>query len=388
MKFIYCSNCKRRVPNVNFCEYCCEPLGIFRCECEHEIVKPTEIRIIPYEATSEVFSLQIDKVTMVCTKCFKEYIFSKDDFDFKNLNSIYFSKRIENEALKYANLCKFCEHCTTFHFSDKCETSDKNTSPIKTIYITNIDKLFRTENKEYRVQSGTYWFDDIIYGGFPSITSTLFLTDLGHERSFFELQYIIEGLKSSEVVLLVLDRDPYEFMSKLEQHLPIKIDKYFKMGNLRIIDLYSCEALGLPPSYQESGIIRSAKDLTSVAIAITRSLSSLKKRTTKRTLLNIISYILKVSEKHIIEFTCDTISKLKKENFTILLTAEKKSLNEKVISHLSDIMDNILESTSAKKEIDGKTFLEKSIGVRVMKNETPDPEFHKIRIRNDRMYVL
>ena len=387
MKFVQCSNCKRRVPNLNYCEYCREPFGPFKCDCGHDTVKPTEIKIIPYEAKADLFTLQIDKVTMVCTKCFKEYEFAKDDFDFKKLNSVYFSKRAENEALKYANICKYCKNCETFHFTDKCEITESETSQIKNIYIMNLDKLFNVEQKTYRIPSGTYWFDDIIKGGFPNLSNSLYYSDIGPEKHFFEVQFVKEGLKNGEALLVVIDTDPNEFITRLEETLTIKVEKYFEMGNLIIIDLYSCEELNLPPSYDGKGIIRSAKDLTSVAIAITKALSNLKKKTCKRALLNIISYVLRISERHLIEFTRDTLNKLKKEKFTVLLTVESELIDQ-TGAKLYKIMDNIIESNSIKKEIDDKVVQEKRIITHLMKNTIPDPEFRQIRIIENKMYVI
>ncbi len=387
MKFVSCNNCKKRVPDINFCEYCRGPLREFKCECGNDLVKPAEMKIIPFEAKPELFILIIEKVLMVCTKCFKEYEFSKDDFDFKKLKNVYFSKRAEREAIKYANICRYCDNCETFHFTEKCGIEDKKTSPIKNAYIMNIDKLFNVENKEYKPSSGTFWFDDLVEGGLPDQSSTLYYTDLGPEKFLFEIQFIKEGLKNGEAVLVVLDSDPNEFRKRLEKKLAIKVEKYIKMETLMIIDLYSCEELDLPPSYDQEGIIRSAKDLTSVAIAITRALNKLKKRTCKRALINIISYVLRVSKKHIIEFTRDTINKLKKEHFTTLLTTEKKLIDEKRRSELSEIMDNIIESDATKKEINDKLIVKKRLGILVMKDITPDQEYHPIKITKEKMFI-
>jgi len=104
-------------------------------------------------------------------------------------------------------------------------------------------------------------------------------------------------------------------------------------------------------------------------------------------LLNIISYVLRVSERHLIEFTRDTLNKLKKEKFTVLLTVESELIDQ-TGAKLYKIMDNIIESNSIKKEIDDKVVQEKRIITHLMKNTIPDPEFRQIKIIENKMYVI
>ena len=55
---------------------------------------------------------------------------------------------------------------------------------------------------------------------------------------------------------------------------------------------------------------------------------------------------------------------------------------------LSEMMDNVIESNSIKKEIGDRLVLEKRIGIHVMKDTSFNPEFHQIKIVENKMYIV
>ncbi len=242
-----------------------------------------------------------------------------------------------------------------------------------------------------RAKTGIGGLDDLLAGGIPYRDHIFFHAPTSLEREYFEIKFIIEGLKRRESALIILFETVEEFIDRFRE-FDFPINGYIKEGMLKIVDLYSCTQKDVSASFEENGIVRSAKDLTSVNLAINIAIEGLKKSISKRLISHIISFVNIVSPNNLVSYTRDLILKLKKNEFTSYFFIEKAQDNsllydQNLFVDLDNLFNGHFEIFNEKKQIDGNLAIRKIFSIRRMDNSNFDSGYYPLTFEKNKLYI-
>ena len=96
-----------------------------------------------------------------------------------------------------------------------------------------------------RVRTGVEGFDPIVGGGLPEGTSIVLQGPSGNEKDLFGLQFLAEGLRSGEaVVIVVSSQSPEQYLESLAK-LGVNVKEAIAGNRIKIVDWHS---------YQETNV--------------------------------------------------------------------------------------------------------------------------------------
>src|SRR6266545_3551819 len=226
---------------------------------------------------------------------------------------------------------------------------------------------------EVRVRTGVDGFDPIVGGGLPEGASVILQGPTGNEKDMFGMQFLAEGLRSGEAVLIVVSSmSPEEYLESLSK-LGADVKEAIAGNRLKVVDWHSYQEGNVAGVEERDHVLRCSVDLTNVGIALSRALAALAPGIPRRAVLEILSPALQAFEVgQVYAFAQSTKAKLARAKVAALFLLEKEMHNAATVSGVTQPFDGVID-IDRHRETD--TIVRK-IGVLSMKDTIPDEKFH------------
>ncbi|TLZ65678.1 MAG: hypothetical protein E6K16_02595, partial [Methanobacteriota archaeon] len=225
-----------------------------------------------------------------------------------------------------------------------------------------------------RVRTGVEGFDPIVGGGLPEGTSIVLQGPSGNEKDLFGLQFLAEGLRSGEALLIVVSsQSPEQYLESLAK-LGVNVKEAIAGNRIRVVDWHSYQETNVAGVEERDHIIRCSVDLTNVGIALSRALGTLAPGVPRRAVLEFLSPALQAFEVgQVYSFAQSSKAKLARHKFTALFLLEKEMHTPATVSTVSQPFDGVIDID---RQREGDAIVRK-IGVLSMKDTAPDARFHE-----------
>src|SRR5881397_2995121 len=191
---------------------------------------------------------------------------------------------------------------------------------------------------EVRVRTGVEGFDPIVGGGVPEGASVVVQGPSGSEKEMFGLQFLAEGLRSGEAVVIVISStSPEQYLESLSR-LRVPVKEAIEGNRLKVVDWHSYQEENVAGVEERGHVYRCSVDLTNVGIAISRALGKLAVGVPRRAVLEILSPGLQV-----FDFSKSTKAKLSRHKVTALFLLEKEMHDAATVSSVSQPFDGVID---------------------------------------------
>src|SRR3989442_6461699 len=227
---------------------------------------------------------------------------------------------------------------------------------------------------EVRVRTGVEGFDPIVGGGVPEGASVVVQGPSGSEKEMFGLQFLAEGLRSGEAVVIVISStSPEQYLESLSR-LRVPVKEAIEGNRLKVVDWHSYQEENVAGVEERGHVYRCSVDLTNVGIGISRALGKLAVGLPRRPMLEILSPGLQVFEVgQVYAFSKSTKAKLSRHKVTALFLLEKEMHDAATVSSVSQPFDGVIDIDRHR---EGDAIVRK-IAVLSMKDTAPDEKFHE-----------
>ncbi|TLZ56356.1 MAG: hypothetical protein E6K17_04210, partial [Methanobacteriota archaeon] len=228
-----------------------------------------------------------------------------------------------------------------------------------------------------RIPTGVEGFDPIVGGGLPGGASVVLQGPSGTEKDLFALQFLAEGLRAGEaVVVAISSQSPEQYLESLAK-LGVNVAEAVAGNRLRVVDWHSYKQENVAGVEEREHVIRCSVDLANVGIALSRALGALASGVQRRAVLEILSPALQVFEVgQVYAFAQSSKAKLSRHKVTALFLIEKEMHSLPTLSSLSQPFDGVIDID---RQREGDTISRK-IGVLSMKDTVPDGTFHEFLV--------
>ena len=232
-----------------------------------------------------------------------------------------------------------------------------------------------------RVRTGVEGFDPLVGGGLPEAVSVVLRGPSGNEKDTFGHQFLAEGLRAGDaVVVVVSSTTPEQYLESLAK-LGVNVKEAIAGNRLKVVDWHAYQEESVAGVEERDHVYRASVDLTNVGIALSRALTALAPGTTRRAVLEILSPALQAFEVgQVYAFAQSTKAKLSRHRVTALFLLEKEMHDEATVSSVSQPFDGVIE---IERRREGDEIVRK-VGVLSLKDTVPDAKFHVFHILADR----
>jgi KaiC/GvpD/RAD55 family RecA-like ATPase/Flp pilus assembly protein TadD len=231
--------------------------------------------------------------------------------------------------------------------------------------------------------SGVGGFDSFLVGGFPKGASIILQGPSGAEKELFCLQFVVEGLRRGESVIVILSsKSPKKFLKMLSEH-GIDIEKVLKEKKIIIIDWFSHKIESIKDVQDEGVVLRCSADLKNVSIALGKALSKVKGDKV-RAVAEILSPALSTyTVQEVYKFAQGCKAKLDLKNTTTLFLLEMEMHDRVTISSLQQPFDGVVEIIREKVE----DRIVRKIGVLSMKDSDVPSRYEVLNLDRNEVWV-
>ena len=195
-----------------------------------------------------------------------------------------------------------------------------------------------------RVKTGVKGLDDLIQGGLPAGSAVVLESPSGIEKDCFASEFVMEGLRDGEAVLVVLSsKPPTALFEELREKGFDPIELYGE-GRLSVVDWYSQRQESVADVEDAGLVVKASADLLNVGIAITKAISALAQDKTKRAMIEMLSPALsayQISQVH--GFVQSTKAKLDRQNVTSIFLVDKEMHDSATLSTLVRPFDGVID---------------------------------------------
>jgi len=225
-----------------------------------------------------------------------------------------------------------------------------------------------------RVRTGVEGFDPIVAGGLPEGSSVVLQGPPGNEKDLFGLQFLAEGLRSGEAIVIVIaSQSPEQYLESLGK-LGVNVKEAIAGNRIRVVDWHSYQEGNVAGVEEREHVIRCSVDLTNVGIALSRALGTIAPGVPRRAVLEVLSPALQVFEVgQVYAFAQSSKAKLARHKFTALFLLEKEMHSPATVSSVSQPFDGVIDIDRLR---EGDAIVRK-IGVLSLKDTAPDERFHE-----------
>ncbi|HEV8595964.1 MAG TPA: ATPase domain-containing protein [Thermoplasmata archaeon] len=233
-----------------------------------------------------------------------------------------------------------------------------------------------------RIPSGVPGFDTLVEGGFPSGSAVVVQGPGGKDKDAFLFQFVLEGLRGTGSVLVVLSSlSPARYMRELRD-AGIDVDRVLAENRLRFVDWFAYKEEAVQDVEQDGPVFRASIDLANVGIAISRAIAGLPREGEKRAAIEILSPALSVYDlPNVYGFAQSTKAKLERFGFTSLFVVEKEMHDERTLSSLSQPFEGVVDIDRAR---EGDEIVRK-IAVLSLKDTASESKYVPIELGTDRI---
>ena len=206
----------------------------------------------------------------------------------------------------------------------------------------------------------------------------------GDEKELFAYQFLAEGLKANEGVMVVLSKiSPAEFHEEMTKH-GVDCTAHEEEGSLIIVDWYSYKKGRIDGVQIEGSVFRSSQSLLNLEIAINDATKRLVPYPKRRAVLDVLSPSLKMfGSNEVYTFAQKLRTRLRTENIASLLILEKGMHPDDVVQSIHQSFDGVIDFVREKKE----DRVERRIGVLFVRGISYEPKYTGYRLVDDRIVV-
>lgn len=218
-----------------------------------------------------------------------------------------------------------------------------------------------------KMKTGIQKLDEVLDGGLQEKTSILLLGAPKSGKTTFGMQFLFEGLKSSEYGLCIITNNfPENFVKDLNKFG--EVEHILQNGLLRFVDCYSVH-VGVP---KESTVfiirVNGPTALNEINIAVSEILKSIPSEKNVRLVLDSISTLLLYNNPNVVlEFVQVISGKCKTCKSNSLFIAEEGMHDEKYITSLNALLDTTIHLNQKEKrlEISGASAENKTLNYKI-----------------------
>lgn len=178
-----------------------------------------------------------------------------------------------------------------------------------------------------RVHTGVDGFDLLVEGGLPEAAVVVLQGPAGAEKEAFALQFVAEGLRSGDaVVIAISSTSPEQYVEGLAA-LGAPVAASIAENRLKIIDWHSYRTENVMGVEERDHVLRCSADLTNVGIALSRALATLAPGVPRRAVLEVLSPALQgFNLAQVYAFAQSSKAKLSRHKVTALFLLDRKSV--------------------------------------------------------------
>lgn len=234
------------------------------------------------------------------------------------------------------------------------------------------------------VSMGVKGFELLLPEGIGERMAVVLQGAAGDEKELFAYQFLAEGLKANEGVMVVLSKiSPAEFREEMAKH-GVDCTAHEEEGSLIIVDWYSYKKGRIDGVQIEGSVFRSSQSLLNLEIAINDATKRLVPYPKRRAVLDVLSPSLKMfGSNEVYTFAQKLRTRLRTENIASLLILEKGMHPDDVVQSIHQSFDGVIDFVRERKE----DRVERRIGLLFVRGVSYEPKYTGYRLVDDRIVV-
>jgi len=219
---------------------------------------------------------------------------------------------------------------------------------------------------------GVRGFELLVPDGIGERMAVVLQGPAGDEMDLFSYQFLAEGLREKEGVLVVLSRiSPEEFREQMKVN-GIDCSTHEKDGSLVIVDWYSYKMGRIDGVELEGSVLRSSKSLLNLEIALTDGMKKLSGYKTKRAVLDTLSPALKMfGSDEVYSFAQKIRTKLRDAKIASVFILEKGVHPDDIVQSIHQTFDGVIDITRETKE----GVVERQAGLLFIRGVSYEPNY-------------
>lgn len=222
------------------------------------------------------------------------------------------------------------------------------------------------------VSMGVKGFELLLPDGIGERMAVVLQGPAGDEKYLFSYQFLADGLRAKEGVLVVLSQiSPAEFREEMKKR-GIDCVSHEEEGSLVIVDWYSYKKGRIDGVQIEGSVFRSSQSLLNLEIAITDATKRLSSYPRKRAMLDVLSPALKMfGSSEAYTFAQKLRTRLRDDNVASLLILEKGMHPDDIVQSIHQTFDGVIDITRERKE----DRVERKIGLLFIRGVSYEPKY-------------
>ncbi|MEE9340629.1 MAG: ATPase domain-containing protein, partial [Thermoplasmata archaeon] len=231
---------------------------------------------------------------------------------------------------------------------------------------------------------GVKGFELLLPEGIGERTAVVLQGAAGDEKDLFAYQFLAEGLKAYEGVMVVLSKiSPAEFREEMKKH-GVECEAHEEEGSLVIVDWYSYKKGRTDGVQIEGAVFRSSQSLLNLEIAITDATKRLAPYPKRRAVLDVLSPSMKMfGSNEVYTFAQKLRTRLRTENIASLLILEKGMHPDDIVQSIHQSFDGVIDFARERKE----DRVERRIGLLFVRGISYEPKYTGYRLVDGRIVV-
>ena len=234
------------------------------------------------------------------------------------------------------------------------------------------------------VSMGVKGFELLLPDGIGERMAVVLQGAAGDEKELFAYQFLAEGLKANEGVMVVLSKiSPAEFHEEMTKH-GVDCAAHEEEGSLIIVDWYSYKKGRIDGVQIDGSVFRSSQSLLNLEIAITDATKRLAPYPKRRAVLDVLSPSLKIfGSNEAYTFAQKLRTRLRTENIASLLILEKGMHPDDVVQSIHQSFDGVIDFARERKE----DRVERRIGLLFIRGVSYEPKYTGYGLVDGRIVV-
>ncbi|MFA5105703.1 MAG: RAD55 family ATPase [Candidatus Micrarchaeia archaeon] len=200
---------------------------------------------------------------------------------------------------------------------------------------------YNMPNVKNRAATGIAKLDVLLEGGYPQDSMILVIAPPGIEKLLAAIQFLDSSGESESLIFITTDMSPSAIAAKAAEY---GRSKAADRSKVRYIDCYSW-TIGKEKEDSSNDIpVQGPNSLNDLSIAINTAMSESSPAFKKRAVFHSLSTLLLYNQPEVVfKFVQVTGARLKSQGATVIYLLESEMHDEKAISTLRHLMDEVME---------------------------------------------
>ncbi|MFQ5910393.1 MAG: ATPase domain-containing protein [Thermoplasmata archaeon] len=235
------------------------------------------------------------------------------------------------------------------------------------------------------VSMGVKGFELLLPDGIGERMAVVLQGPTGDEKDLFAYQFLAEGLRFDEGVLVVLSSiSPAEFREEMRKR-GIDCANREERGSLVIVDWYSYKKGRIDGVQIKGSVFRSSQSLLNLEIAITDAAKRLSSYPRKRAVLDVLSPALKMfGSDEVYTFAQKLRTRLRDEGIASLLVLEKGMHPDDVVQSIHQSFDGVIDFTKERRE----DRVERKVGLLFVRGISYEPKYTAYTLTDEGIVLI